>query len=221
MKILTVLRSGNEFKIEHLIKIQNMLNFYHYNFELYCLTDQVKKNLPQGIFHIPIEHSWSGWWSKIEVFSIDSDEMFLYMDLDTVITGNLEHMFEQSFDFCPIQDAFHRLRNNQRMGSGLFLFRPNSMRYIYEKFKDDPCKYMRNNYGDGNFIEKQVDLNNCSFLQNVFSNEIFSFKADLCDPPKSRDPDNFIGLPKTSRIVFFHGEPRPDHPKINYLNKGE
>lgn len=214
--VLTVLKSGGEFTPDHVQKIKEMV-FKHNNIKLYCLTDYEYWQLPSNVNHIPLRYNWQGWWSKIEMFNIDSNKLILYMDLDTVITGNIEHFFNKDIDFSPLHDAFQRLKGNIRMGSGLMLFRPSSMQFLFDNFKQNPEKFTSRNHGDQNYIESQIDINNYKFIQNLFPEQIFSFKGDLCEPPKSRDPKNFTGIPDDARIIFFHGEPRPE--KVNYLNQ--
>ena len=217
INVITVLRSGGEYQKKDVVNLYKMIDKHHRSFNFYCLTDHQQIN--QNIKVIPLKHRWKGWWSKIELFRFSSNELFLYMDLDTVVTGNFEHFFNQDVSFSPIYDAYQYLKGNHHMGSGLFLYKPNQMQFIYNTFKERPNYYMNQfqRGGDQRFIESVIQLKRYPMIQDLFPNQIFSFKADLCDPPKN--PKNFKGIPKTAKVVFFHGKPRPKDK--NYLGQLE
>lgn len=203
MKVVTVLKSGGEFGPQDVINLKAMIDKFNI-VDFYCLSDI---EIP-GVTTIPLKNNWPGWWSKIELFNIGSNEVQLYMDLDTVITGNFEHFFYEDVDFAPLHDAFQRLKGNIRMGSGLFLYRPNAMRFIYDDFKQKSDRVMTNHksHGDQRYIESKINLNNHYFIQNLFPEQIFSYKGDLCE---NKQDKGFKGIPEDARIIFFHGKPRP------------
>lgn len=213
-KFITVLKTGGEYKRSDVFALHRMILKHHSDFEFYCLTDS--KVMGDDIKIIPLRHNWRGWWSKIELFRLESDDLFLYMDLDTVVSGNVDHFFDLETDFSPIYNPYERLKTKIRMGSGLFLYKPNKMRRVYNKFSKIPKRYMKRYHGDQDYIESFLNLNKVSFLEDNFKDQIFSFKADLCNPPQKSK--NYIGrIPDSAKIVYFHGKPRPK--KMNYLDQ--
>lgn len=51
-----------------------------------CLAEKVERG-----YDIQLERVWPSWWSKVELFACFSGPT-LYLDLDTVITGNIDWM---------------------------------------------------------------------------------------------------------------------------------
>ncbi|KMU44917.1 hypothetical protein SEEN2TTA_06911, partial [Salmonella enterica subsp. enterica serovar Newport str. Pond080-2TTA] len=88
MKIALVLRSGGDFSASD---VQWLANQLPPGYEIICLTD-VKNMLIPGVTCIPLIHKWNfcrGWWAKIELFRPDVEDDLFFLDLDTVITGDI------------------------------------------------------------------------------------------------------------------------------------
>src|SRR5690606_11441757 len=88
MKIVSVLRTGLEYGVDQAHFLHDQLPR-----DAVCMT-----NLPaiKGIETVPLEDvDLIGWWSKMELFNPDgplgSEDLF-YMDLDTVIVGDLNRL---------------------------------------------------------------------------------------------------------------------------------
>lgn len=60
-------------------------------FRFVCLTDL---DSIEGVETIKLKHNFPNWWSKIELFRPDifKGEKVFYMDLDTVIIDNIDHI---------------------------------------------------------------------------------------------------------------------------------
>ena len=71
-------------------------------FKFVCLTN-VPDKFDETVETIPLLHNWRGWWSKLELFRSDlfeeGDRVF-YLDLDSVIVGNIEPFFNFKSDFA-------------------------------------------------------------------------------------------------------------------------
>lgn len=93
--VLTVLKSGGEFKPEHVQALQRqVLRWSPPGTDFACLSDV---DIP-GVRRIPLKYYWPGWWSKMELFRPDILGHFLYTDLDNVILGPLD-------DILAVKDA--------------------------------------------------------------------------------------------------------------------
>ena len=150
----------------------------------------------------PLRHDWPGWWSKIEAFRIPGP--CLYIDLDTVIVGDLAPLLEiaKSTVFTVLRD----FNPHQRvMGSGLMAW-VDSLGHLYETFRDvGPEKYMAENstprwFGDQGFIERTTDgfKTPRAYWQDQLPGAVVSYKKHCAD-----------GVPPGARVVCFHGKPRP------------
>lgn len=145
---------------------------------------------------IPLKHGWSGWWSKIELFSEVFDDTVLYFDLDTVIAGDLSDIALHPHQFTMLRDfGKHGIPN-----SGVMAWR-GDYTHIYERFKKEPRRYMVTyltppKLGDQAYIsdvQKPIEL-----FQDCMPGQIVSYKKDIVGKPRPADV----------RVVCFHGEPK-------------
>lgn len=186
--ILTVFRSGGDFRPEHVERLYRQCDKYPF----LCLSD-VDLSLP----HYRMWHDWPGWWGKIEAFRLRGP--ILYMDLDTTVVGDLQPLLDAAmrYDFVALRNPW---RTPSRFGTGLMAWR-GDMSGVYKQFLTAPGAYMnrystRKAWGDQGFI-----ADHCAapvLWQDLFPGEILSWKAD-CEQ----------GVPNTARVVYFHGTPRP------------
>lgn len=156
---------------------------------------------------IPLINNWPVWWSKVELFR---KGLFvgkvLYFDLDTVLFRNIDSMLEQIEGFVALR-PFNpkRARRENYFASGILGFEADKYNFIYDAFKtefmdefrgdQDYFSYVMNEYGKGfSFWQDKVD-------------GIYSYKRDL----KYRKIND-------TRVVCFHGSPRPHEIKNRWLN---
>lgn len=184
-RIVTVLKSGGEYRSEHVDRLRAQCARFAPDAEFVCLDDE------------RLEHSWPGWWSKIETFRIVGP--VLYMDLDTTIIADLtpllavaeQHEFVALRDFNPSQ---------REMGSGLMAW-SGDMSRIYDEFADDPhghmdrCRTPRF-WGDQGFIEPLTQGR--EYWQDLLPGAVVSYKKHCRG-----------GVPDGARVICYHGKPRP------------
>lgn len=197
MLFLTVLKSGGDYKPQHVERLH--LQWQRYapmDSTFKCLTDM---ELPDFISSEPLEHGWPGWWSKIEIFKIPGPVM--YMDLDTSIVGPLDDLCGAVLrnEFIALRDFNPSARD---MGSGLMGWTGNLIR-IYEEFLLDPEGHMARcrtsqRWGDQGFIEQLAYPR--TYWQTEVPGQVVSYKKH-CLYKKFAPPG--------ARVVCFHGKPRP------------
>ena len=152
---------------------------------------------------VPLLHNWPGWWSKIELFRKGViTGPTLYLDLDTVIVGNMD-------DIVRCTKPFAMLRNfsaDNMVGSGIMWFRDAESvpHKVYNKFARMPECYMEHHLrmedahtsyiGDQAFIWDALN----------YDVETLDFKGICSYKRHCRKM-----LPVDSSIVAFHGRPRP------------
>lgn len=148
---------------------------------------------------IPLIHGWPGWWSKMELYRPELfDGPVFYIDLDTVVTANIDDMLAPGKPFV----ALLNLTRKKGIGSGVLAWE-GDYSFLYHKFCTAPEKLMAeysvsgSRWGDQGFL--QENLPEVSYWQDLFPGAVQSFKFDL----EQKDPTPEM------RIVCFHGLPKP------------
>lgn len=162
-----------------------------------CLTDDdsglkcASKRLPQGL---------RGWWAKLALFRTVLTPPVLYLDLDTLILGNLDFVKDYDGDFALLRDFYRE----DGFGSGVMLWtRP--FDYIWNEWlrhgtPDHPL-------GDQGWMEMMVPDADC--LQDVFPGKFISYKVHCQEK-----------VPEDARVLSFHGEPKNiDFPDTHWVSK--
>ena len=188
-RVLTVLRSGGEYKPEHVERLAAQVEEYNPGVEFACLSD-----VPTPGW-IKAQHDWPGWWCKIEAFRLAGP--VLYMDLDTTIVGDLTPLLRVSERFTVLRDFNYPQRD---MGSGIMAWR-GDMGALYRLFAQNPRLHIAENssprwWGDQGFIERNTSVR--AYWQDVAPGAVVSWKKHCRN-----------GVPKDARVVAFHGKPRP------------
>jgi hypothetical protein len=196
MQIACVLKSGPEYRPEHLYLMVHHLLDHNPRARVICLTD-CEIDHP-SITTVPLIHGWPGWWSKIELFrpGVIAGPT-LYLDIDTVVIGAIEDINIDGFTMLP------NVYRPGDFGSGVmgWLDTPT---HIYDHFTKAPDRHMANyrtraNWGDQGFIR-----DNLGFKPAAFGDEFRSYKAHC----KKH-------VPPGTRVVYFHGNPRPWCANLN------
>lgn len=169
------------------------------NYKFVCLTDD-GTGLNENVHEvIPLIHDFPSWWSKIELFRpgiFDTKRVF-YLDLDTVIIDNIDEIVTFDAEFAGLYDFY----NFYKLGSGLMAWDTNSNSEIYTDFLLKSSTIIKNyKEGDQQWInEKRQKI---YFLQDNFPRQIVSFKKDCVK-------NGEVEIPPSTKIICFHGEPRP------------
>lgn len=184
--ILTVLRSGGEYRQEHVDRLRKQCETHAPDVPFLCMTEG------NGL-----KHDWPGWWAKCETFRVRGP--VLYMDLDTTICGDLTPLLDVAcnHDFVALRDFNPHMRD---IGSGLMAWR-SDMRGLYETFIDDPAMHMascqtRRWFGDQGFIDRHVGAR--EYWQTLLPGAVVSYKKHCRG-----------GVPEGARVICYHGKPRP------------
>ncbi len=205
--ISCVLRSGGDFDWGHVQRLKSQLDKHlTLKFELFVLSDLMMPEdlTKQNCRLILLRHDWPGWWSKIELFR--AFHKTFYLDLDTVLVGNVNHIISYPHRFTALRGFFGR-----PFGSGLMAWSESNVS-IYEEFKFlDPETIMRyyktHKMGDQEFIGERIKEN--LIFQDQFQGQIVSYKLDVRGK----------GLPQNAKIVCFHGKPRIQDVRESWLEE--
>lgn len=200
LTVACVLKSGrfeaaiykDGYNAEDVLRLKNMVqDSISVPYRFVCFSD-----VEVPCDRIPLKNGWSGWWSKVELFSEVFDGPVLYFDLDTVICGSLDDIATHPHRFTMLRDfGWKEVANSGVMAwSGDYTA-------IYEKFKEDPKSHMKKylrppKLGDQAYIFETQ--NPIELFQDVFPGQIVSYKKDCVGKPRPADV----------RVVCFHGEPK-------------
>lgn len=176
-------------------------------YKFVCLTDDSTGFNSNVHATINLKHDFKKWWSKIELFRPDifTGKQVFFLDLDTVIINNIDDIVSKPFDFCGLRD-FYKITT---LGSGLMSWRHDKYHYVYERFLRNSTYIMNNTpEGDQRWINENVK--SMKYFQDVFGNNVVSYKKDCIR-------NKMFRIPKNTKIVCFHGIPKPheiEYPEI-------
>lgn len=209
--VACVLKSGGVYSPDFVSKlrrgVERHLTLPH---RFVCLSD-----IDVDCERIPLIHDWRGWWSKIELFR---EGLFngtvLYVDLDSVVVGDLDCCFEYQHKFSMAHEFYRPSNCSTAMcWSGDYSI-------IYDKFKTGVGAYSQyydieaprknGRIGDQAFIEDTLTHagHGIEQFRHVISDKfVASYKVDKC----KQQPVN------GSSIVAFHGRPKPQDIKSGWV----
>jgi hypothetical protein len=176
IEVLT-LRVGNKYSADYVTKLYLGLarNTTRSDWTFRCIT----------------ESPYPGWWGKTQIFNPKCRTIFL--DLDTVIVGNCDFLFEYEEPFALLRDFYRP----DGYGSAVMSIAQGYGERIKEGFAINSQHIMGWLHGDQNWIEQCENL--ADIWQDIYPGKIVSYKADNCDKT----------VPEGASIVCFHGEPKP------------
>lgn len=178
------------------------------------LFDSVERNLPGGKYRFtcitdkPIEGieckltDVPGWWAKLYMFKkglFPDGERCIFFDLDTLIVGGLDRLLTYEGDFATLQDFLYP----HRLGPAVISWKAGTQRF-WEFWENAgrPEHQMGDLWWINNTALK-TDI-----LQDLFPGMFCSFKAD-CNPLP----------PKGTKVVCFHGLPRPHEVEVEWVKQ--
>lgn len=223
---LTVLKSrnpGNDYGMhvgysiyypEYVYALQAQIE-KHYNkpHRFVCLTDFEGMKCET----IKLENNLPGWWSKLEIFRPElvtgsNYDIFVYLDLDTCIVGDITELVEYPHKFSALsqvdsETVAGRDKGN-RFASGIMAWRGDYYE-IYKSFMFNPVFYMNKHSKDGDQSFLSKFLPDFKPVQEITSG-IINYKFEL------RDKEN---LPKDANIIYFHAQHKPWRLNHGWIDK--
>lgn len=142
---------------------------------------------------------WPGWWGKMDAFPCS--ERVVLLDVDLVITGNVDFLFEYDGPLC--------IRKNPWPGAwcdtSIMSVSPKVGRWIADAFFAAPHAIIKKFRSDQEFIAS---------LFPESSTHVWP-----AGKTKSYKADNLEAGPDGASIVTFHGEPKPHELPANHWIK--
>lgn len=193
--IALVLRKSADYDVDYVEKLVHSLkkNIKDEEIEYVCISDTALGNI---CTKINFEYNWPGWWSKLELFSHPylKGKPVIYFDLDIIVKKDITDFVSTNHNFSMLRG----LSKNGIVNSSIMAW-SRDRSYISKQF--DPSIHIyeykqKNKWGDQDFIRNHVN-DKISFIQDSFPDMISSKKYSN------------IKRIRSSRIVCFHGKPRP------------
>ena len=169
---------GTKYSYDYVEKLERGLHRHTtYDFDFDCIT----------------RSKYPGWWAKMELFP--AKERTIYLDLDVIILGNIDFLFEYKGPFC-IMKNFGGVYNSSVMSIA-----PGFGEEMKKDFVAESSLIMRYlYYGDQDYFEAKIPDADTWPVDKVVS-----YKQNYCGE---------MG-PQGASIVICHGEPKP--PELLYL----
>ena len=210
---------GIKYKLEYVQKLYNMVQRHttlEHNFFIFTDNMEMEIDGHVNIRTFPMVNL-QGWWNKMQLFHPGVIEgTTLYMDLDVVITDNIDCFFtyEPEADFVGMNDF-----NPDTMifNSSVMRFNPEAMKdKIWQPFINDRPNWLRHS-GDQNVISDLILKyeETRSFPDSwTQSYKWYDRKGQRYHKGKWTFEHNGESL-----VTVFHGEPNPHQSDMEWVKK--
>lgn len=216
---IVALKWGNRYSADYVNRLASSVRRHlgrpH---DFICFTDD-PAGIDEGVRIFPIPEidlpkpqMWGG-WRKLCLFRPDLpiEGASLFLDLDIVVTGSLDALFDYEPDKIPIIHNWvqlHKAWMGKRPAVGnssVFRFEANDCGFIWDQF------HAEKEWALANFHPPQTYLTHCIRPKMIYWPEswVRSFKRH-CSPIFPLNLFKTPRLPNDARIVAFHGRPDPD-----------
>ena len=198
---------GNKYPDEYVKKLKRAVEKHlHWPHQFVCLSDRVI----DGVTCLPLHMSGEIWWNKVQLFSQDSfpaGARILYLDLDVVVVGDLASIAAQRFDepLAMIYN-FGPNRGHCAHNSSVMLWTHGDRRVasIYDLYTND--------------VPKKLHGDQC-WIWRVLRDDIANFPRDYIASYKYDVRPLGGKLPMGSRVIIFHGDPKPDQVAESWVRE--
>lgn len=199
MKVCTVLRSGGEYKPEHVQRLAAQVEKHLPGAEFFALSD-----VPvPGVEVVPMRFNYPGWWAKMELMSLPGDT-FLCADLDTTVVGALDDLAART-ELTLLRDFY----KPGKLQTGLMLLPQEARAHAWHAWFWQAAAAMAQFPGDGQFMHSIFP--SAPGWQDILPGQVVSYKVHVqLDPRKSKHVGNGF-IPAGAKVVCHHGKPRPWH----------
>ena len=203
--ILTI-KWGSEFSSEHVnILFRDAKDMSSLDFQFICMTDD-PKGLDENIISMQIPMSGldafpktEGAWPKLCLFHPEIAEtldIVVFLDIDTVLTGNIDPFFEDPGQSLRMLSCGPRWRqfdpSFEPMGAtGMFTYRPSFHTNIFYAFRKDPELAYRNNVVEQGFVAahaREKDYYPLEWIQSFKYHLRRQYVMDIFVPPLNPAP---------------------------------
>lgn len=194
-QVVTVF-TGDKFPVEYFRAWRRMVP------EVRFVTDNLEHATERDAI---IGRPHQNWWDKLQVFLgwLDHFRPCLYMDLDTLVLGDLTTLRSQSGFRMLLHDGW-------QPASGIMAIPREGVRPIARDWIIRSHEIMSTYQGDQDYLTQHCG----AFLPE---DGLYSYKLH-CQGKDSRDSrDSRDSHPPDARVVYFHGRPRPHEVRTGWV----
>lgn len=216
---------GSAYGWEYVERLYNMLNRHitpGIRLHVYTEADRpvpspmIKHELPNWNIIGPKQV----WWYKLELFNAQHHQgPLLYFDLDTVITKNIDWIWQSSLQhFWSLRDFKYLWRpTDYSINSSVMWF--NTVRFdeVYKKFTGEKLNYLMRKYrGDQDYLTEAISPDHRKFLA---TERVQSWRWQALDGGFNfrnrsyQSPGSGTLISNKASLLIFHGKPKPAEVK--------
>lgn len=165
------------------------------------------------------------WWYKLQMFNtrLFSGEL-LYFDLDTVITGNIDWIWELPTEYfwAPKDFRYLQRQNHIKINSSVMWFDNERWKSLYNDLDPARLKAVSKHYGDQDYIFENVPQHHIRYLPQ---NRINSWRWQAHNggwnflSKKCKAPGTGTTIDQDVSVLVFHGNPKPHEINDNFIDK--
>jgi len=237
MKIVTLLyrdQNHTEYQAKHVNDLYELISFHtSIDYEPFCITND-PSGLNENITVHLIDNSVKTWFNKLRIFdsSLFNNERILFIDLDMIPVSNLDDFLNFQGKLCMTKDPSRKLD----FWSNLILFDAGNFHFIWDLFLKNK-EFAYSCYGDQNWInallipkifEEIYDfkgklVKNIShekfpedtqkirkrMLNYIVNEPVITSLPNSWFPSFKINKINYRNIPKETKIIVYHGKPRP------------
>lgn len=205
---------GNKYNDEYVTKLyRGIARNTSKGFLFTCFSDRynTEHNIIDEVDVQPLPYFTGDWHSKIGLYNEElyyREDQIFYFDLDTVITGDLDQIFDYSGDFIILRDFYRK----NGYGSGLMSWRPHAVNHMWKNYRGGKCRH-----GDQGWPEQQYP--GADIWQEKYPEKVISYKVHIVNQGRQPSPKftKHGGTLDTASIVCFHGKPLPHEVREQWM----
>ena len=213
------LKHGTKYSADYVNKLYNMVKRHcTLDYEFVCLTEN-PSDINEEITIKPLPTGLTGWWCKPYIFSnqLELNGVVLYIDLDVVISNNIDHLFTYAPDsWCTIRDFTRAQRPDwNRYNSSVIRFKTGQLNFVWEEFFKKKNTVQAKYYGDQDYLYA-ITVNNPAKLypDEWIQSWKWEIRSDKTLAPGARGNRQLKNIEnvipnKECCIAVFHGDPNP------------
>jgi len=215
------LKHGTKYSSKYVNILYNMVARHcTLDYTFVCLTEDAT-GLNSNIKVLPLPEGLEGWWCKPYMYSADLplNGTVLYMDLDVVISSNIDKLFTyESSKWCTIRDFTRVMRPKwEKYNSSVVKFKAGELDYVWKDFSKDPVKAMRQFHGDQDHLFEATKNKPAVTYPDSW---IQSWKWEIRKSKQlgggTRGERKLTTIEHVTPegsccICVFHGDPNPEH----------
>lgn len=218
-RIVLCLKHGQKYSSDYVNKLYNACKRNSTKpFKMVCLTDD-PLGINPDVDTLPLPADLTGWWCKPYMFSKELPLVgtVLYLDLDVVIAGNIDILFDfEPNHWCTVRDFTRAMRKEwKKYNSSVIKFKAGELDHIWQGFKKDAKNIMRRLHGDQDWLW-EAGQRKAKYFPDRY---VMSWKWEIRET-KNFAPGGVKGNRKLAKIedvtppagcivCVFHGDPNP------------